>query len=181
MRSTKPQCILFDWGDTVMRNFPEFEGPMHLWPNVEPVPDIGPALQSLQPTSTLALATNAVDSGEDDIRKALQRCDLGGFFDVVFCFRKLGFRKPDRAFYGAILEGLGLEAQSVFMVGDTFESDVRAANGVGISAVWFNPTSEESRSGPLHRTIHELRDLPAALRALGARISSTPIQEVDPP
>ncbi len=168
MRSTKPQCILFDWGDTVMKNFPDFEGPMHLWPHVEPVPGIRTALRSLQPTSILALATNAADSEEDDIRKALDRCDLGEFFEVVFCFRKLGIRKPHKAFYGAVLEGLRLPAQSVFMVGDTFESDVLAANAVGIAAVWFNPSSEETHSGPLHNTVRDLNSVPQALRALGA-------------
>ena len=29
------RCILLDWGDTVMRVFPENAGPMFTWPRVE--------------------------------------------------------------------------------------------------------------------------------------------------
>ena len=36
----EPSCILFDWGDTLMRVFPEFEGPMFTWPRVEVVSGI---------------------------------------------------------------------------------------------------------------------------------------------
>ena len=31
MTTTKKQAILFDWGDTVMRNFPSYAGAMHTW------------------------------------------------------------------------------------------------------------------------------------------------------
>ena len=156
-----------DWGDTVMRNLP-FEGPMSAWPEVEEIPGVRSVLESLQPSFTIALATNAEHSDEAEIRKALDRCDLSRWFDRVFCFRQVGHRKPEPAFYRAILEDLALEGSSVFMVGDSLTGDVRAANAVGISAVWFNPGSEHAHDGPGHRTIHRFEDLPRALRALGA-------------
>ncbi len=31
------RAILFDWGDTLMRVFPEYDGPMYAWPRVEAV------------------------------------------------------------------------------------------------------------------------------------------------
>jgi len=31
------RALIFDWGDTVMRVFPEFSGPMAHWPRVEAV------------------------------------------------------------------------------------------------------------------------------------------------
>jgi HAD superfamily hydrolase (TIGR01509 family) len=170
MQDETSQCVLFDWGNTVMRNFTQFEGPMHSWPRVEPVPGIHTALQVLRRSSTLALATNAVDSDENDIRMALQRCNLSDFFDHVFCFRQLGVRKPEAAFFSGIVDRLGLLTTQVFMVGDDLHGDVLAANAVGLPAVWFNATSDQSHSGVLCRTVHNLSDLPSALHELGARV-----------
>jgi len=166
----RPQCVLFDWGDTVMRVLPQFDGPMETWPRVEPVQGVHAVLQALRPCATLALATNAADSDEAAIRKALARCDLSALFDHVFCFRALGHRKPEPSFFEAILAALQLPPTSVFMVGDSFPSDVSAANAAGLPAVWFNSHSLESRTGPLHRTIHELGALSGALSSLGAHI-----------
>lgn len=170
LQSETPQCVLFDWGNTVMRNFPQFEGPMQSWPRVEPVPGICTALQVLKRSSILALATNAVDSDEKEIRMALERCDLSRFFDHVFCFRQLGVRKPESAFYTGILGRLNIPPKLVYMVGDDIDADVFAANAVGISAIWFNPRSGESRSGLLYRTVHDLNRLPSALNELGADV-----------
>ena len=170
MTNTKKQAILFDWGDTVMRNFPSFTGPMHTWPKVEALPGVRAALEHLHPLFTVALATNAEDSNEIDIRKALKRCDLADHFDLIFCYRQVGHRKPEPDFYRAVLETLKLSASDVFMVGDSLEGDVIAANAQGIAAVWFNPESETSRSGSAYRTVHRFEDLGTALQELGANL-----------
>ncbi|MDF1543365.1 MAG: hypothetical protein P1P71_09650 [Anaerosomatales bacterium] len=28
-------CVLFDWGDMLMIDYPEYSGPMRTWPHVE--------------------------------------------------------------------------------------------------------------------------------------------------
>ncbi len=152
-----------------MRTFPEFSGPMHAWPEVEELPGVRAALQSLQPSFGIALATNAEDSDEGGIRRALNRCDLSSLFDMVFCFRRIGHRKPESAFYRAVVESLAIDPSDVFMVGDSLEGDVLAANAAEIPAVWFNPGSDDFKSGPHHRTIHRFEDLGAALKELGAK------------
>lgn len=166
----KNQVVLFDWGNTVMRNFPAFSGPMHDWPEVEELPGVRAALQSLRPSFGIALATNAEDSDEIGIRKALDRCDLSSLFDIVFCYRRIGHRKPESAFYRAVVESLAIDPSDIYMVGDSLEGDVLAANAAGIPAVWFNPGSEDSKNGPHHRTIHRFEDLGAALGELGAKV-----------
>jgi len=168
-RSSTNKMVLFDWGDTVMRNFPSFSGPMHAWPRVEEIPGVRTALEILRPSFRIGLATNAEDSNETDIRRALMRCGLSDAFDSVFCTRQIGHRKSERAFYLRILETLEIDASDVFMVGDSLEGDVQVANSAGISAVWFNPGSQVSSSGECHRTIHRFEDLAAALQELGAR------------
>jgi FMN phosphatase YigB (HAD superfamily) len=153
-------AILFDWGDTLMRDSTGFTSPMKDWPRVEAMPGAGEALAVLQPNWTLALATNADVSGEADIRLALRRVDLDQYLDRIYCFQGLGLRKPSPAFYRHILDDLALAPEQVFMVGDHFEADILGANALGIRAVWLNDKGEDKRSGDLYRTIQGLDELP---------------------
>ena len=81
------RCVLFDWGDTLMRDFPDFTGPMAAWTHVEAIPNVRQVLVELQPQWTLALATNSIDSDEAAIWKALARVGLHSLLDKVFCFQ----------------------------------------------------------------------------------------------
>jgi putative hydrolase of the HAD superfamily len=129
------------------------------------------ALESLRPSFRIGLATNAEDSNEIEIRRALGRCGLSDLFDSVFCYRQVGHRKSERGFYLKILESLEIDLSDAFMVGDSLEGDVHAAIAEGLSAVWFNPGSVESSDGEYHRTIHRFEDLVPALRDLDANVS----------
>ena len=137
MDKLKKGCILFDWGDTLMRVLPEYHGPMKDWPRVEAVPGAAEMLAALHQERTLALATNAADSDEQDIRAALRRADLERWLDHIYCFKKIGFRKPSPEFFAYILEDLGLPAEQVIMVGDDYMADVLGARQCGLRAVWF--------------------------------------------
>ena len=159
-------CILFDWGDTLMRDFKEFNGPMKDWPRLETIPGAAEMLALLRPDWTLALATNAKDSDETDIRAAFQRVHLDQLLDKVYCFKKIGHEKPSLAFYQYILEDLRLAPHSIFMVGDNYEADVLGANACGIRAIWFNELTLEVREDDMHCTIHTLNALPVALKGL---------------
>jgi FMN phosphatase YigB (HAD superfamily) len=57
------------------------------------------------------------------------------------------------------LNDLGLPASEALMVGDGFEKDVQVPNALGISAVWFNPRSEETRTDEMHVTVHSMHEL----------------------
>ena len=157
-------CILFDWGNTLMREFNEFSGPMKDWPYVQALPGAAEMLAALRPDWTLALATNADVSDEADIWAALQRVGLDQWLDKVYCFKKIGCKKPSIEFYQYILVDLKLVPRSVCMVGDNFMTDVLGANACGLRAFWFNEHSLDVRDNDLHRTIHELKALPVVLR-----------------
>ena len=157
-------CILFDWGDTLMRDFKEFNGPMKDWPRVETVPGAAETLAALHPDWILAIATNADASGDADILAALQRVNLDRWLDKVYCFKKVGHKKPSFEFYQYILDDLKLTPRSLCMVGDNFEADVLGANACGIRAIWFNEHSLEERDDDPYRTIHALAALPDALK-----------------
>ena len=76
---------------------------------------------------------------------ALDRVGLARFIDRVFSSRDIGARKPDPAFYAAVLDALRadaaargeptLRADEVVMVGDNYENDVAGALAAGLRGV----------------------------------------------
>ncbi len=164
-KSRLGRCLLFDWGDTLMCVL-EYSGPMARWPRVQAVPHVVEVLTELHPQWQTALATNAVDSDPAEIRAALDRVGLDALLDRVYAFRAVGHRKPSRKFYEHIADDLHLDGARLVMVGDDFEADVLGANQAGLYAIWFNERSREELTGRLYRTIHDFRQLPAALDAL---------------
>jgi len=155
--------VLIDWGDTLMKDFNEYEGPMVSWPRVESVEHADEVLRVLHVDFQLALVTNAADSGEEDIRAALARAGLGSLLDYVYCYQGVGHKKPSSDFFRYVLDDLGLEPTQAVMVGDDFEKDILGANRCGIKAVWFNPLTSDIQTGDMYRTINDLRSLPGVI------------------
>jgi FMN phosphatase YigB (HAD superfamily) len=155
----KKGCVLFDWGDTLMRVLPQFHGPMKDWPQVEAVTGAAALLEALHPQWTLALATNAADSDEADIQAALRRVGLDSWLDKIFCFKNVGFQKPYPEFFQFILEDLNLPVDKAIMVGDNVETDVQGALANGLKAIWFNEISTEEIKLDGCWTVHALREV----------------------
>jgi FMN phosphatase YigB (HAD superfamily) len=158
--------VLFDWGDTVMHDHAEITIPMVEWETIEVVEGSADVLAYLHSSERrIVLATSAAISDEGQIRGALARGGLDTYFSHIYCFKNTNLPKGEE-FYRHILSDLGISAFEALMVGDGFEKDVRAANAVGIFAVWFNPRSDEIRSGDLHLTVHSMQELRAFFKAL---------------
>jgi len=161
-------CVLFDWGDTLMRDFPEFSGPMAEWPRVESMPHAAEALAAVRAAGwTTALATNADDSDEALIWRALERVGLASLLDAVYCSRALGHDKPAPEFFRAILSDLALDAEHVVMIGNSLPNDVLGANACGIRAIWLASARDIAVSAPLCRTVTSLADVATAIAAWG--------------
>jgi len=151
-----------------MRVFPQYQGPMAYWPRVEAMPGVHEALSVLRLHYCLILATNAADSGEALVRVALRRVGLEPYFHAVLTMRELGARKPDAAFFEAVLHRIGCPAQEVAMIGDDYRVDVVGAKRAGLQAIWFNP---KALSCPLTSPVHDaevraMAELPAAVEEL---------------
>jgi HAD superfamily hydrolase (TIGR01509 family) len=168
------RCLLLDWGNTVMRDYPAFTGPMYRWPRVELIPAVAEALTGIRERWRVGLATNAADSREWEIRAALRRAEIETLFDRVYCFHGIGHRKPSPEFFATILADLDIGASEAVMVGDDFESDILGANQAGLRAIWFNERTTENRSGTMYRTMHGFQSLSGLLAGIEAgRGSST--------
>lgn len=158
--------VLFDWGDTVMRDYPERTAPMVEWENVEVIDGISDVLAYLHSTGRqIVLATSAEISDESQIRGALARGGLDRYFSGIYCFKNTNLPKGDE-FYRYILEDLQLPASDAIMVGDGFEKDIRIPNALGMFAVWFNPKTVAVRRDEMHFTVHSMGQLRAFFEAL---------------
>ena len=151
--------ILFDWGDTVMRDYPERTAPMVEWEQIEVIDGIAEVLSYLHASGRrIALATSASISGESQIRGALARGGLDSYFSRIYCFKNTNLPKGE-AFYRHILDDLNVPASEVLMIGDGFEKDVQVPNRLGTFSIWFNPSSEETRRDEYHVTVHKLKEV----------------------
>jgi len=174
------RALVFDWGDTIMRVFSDYDGPMASWPRVEAIPGVEDVLRSLRPRYRLALATNAAESGEALVRAALRRVGLEPYFDAVLTARELGARKPEPAFFQGVLGRLGCAPHEVTMIGDDYWTDVVGARQAGLRTVWFNPAGEfapsDDSEGP-DAVIRSWPELEAALQLLDSRAGAGRPQE----
>ena len=153
------RTILFDWGDTVMRDYPERTTPMVEWETVEVIEGVTDVLAYLHSSGRrIILATSAAISDESQIRGALSRGGLDSYFSQIYCFKNTQLPKGEE-FYRYILNDLGVSISDVLMVGDGFEKDIQIPNTLGIFAVWFNPKSDEVRRDEMHITVHSLEEL----------------------
>ncbi len=146
-----------------MREFPQYDGAMADWPRVEAMPGAAELLFALSPDWKLALATNAVDSDEAQIRQALKRVNLDRYLDSIYCYRKIGHKKPAAEFYHFVINDLGLPKENIVMVGDDFAAEIIGATKAGLRAIWYLPNSSEERQGSNFVTIHDLLEIPGVL------------------
>ncbi|MGI9889002.1 HAD family hydrolase [Vibrio chagasii] len=137
--STKlTKTVLFDWGNTLMINFPDAQGKMCDWEIVQEVSGAQALLAELSKHHNIYIATNAADSSKVDIICAFERVGLSQYIDGYFCKASIGLSKYEPGFYPAIISQLGIEPKEVTMIGDTLEKDIYPALEAGLQAVWLN-------------------------------------------
>jgi FMN phosphatase YigB (HAD superfamily) len=152
------EAYLFDWGDTLMVDFPGVPGKMCDWEVVEAVDGAIEALAHLSQKAKIYIATGAADSTELEIEKAVERVGLSRFISGYFCRANLGISKGSPEFYHAIIANLGASADRVAMVGDSLIKDIEPAAAIGIKPIWLSNASDQNAPENT-RIIGSLRDL----------------------
>lgn len=167
--------IVFDWGDTLMKVFPQYSGVMADWPEVGAVENARETLAALHGKYRLVVGSNAANSDAGQIMDALNRVGLAEFIDQVFTFSEIGYRKPDENFYWQIERLLGEERHHLVMVGDEYRADVLGAVRAGWRAVWYNPRCVEAAGlWPLQTAeIQDLAVLPDVVEHLDLPSTTT--------
>jgi len=132
------KVILFDWGDTIMRDFTYEKGQMYKWKYVEKLPNAKEMLEQISHKAAVYLATNAADSTKWEIIEALKRVELDKYFQDIFCYKEIGFKKPSKEYFNKILSNLNIESSDILMIGDNLENDILGAANFGISGILFD-------------------------------------------
>lgn len=98
--------------------------------------------------------------------------------DAMVFSNEHGQCKPRRSIFEKLCAALELSPEDIVFVGDNLYADVAGAQQCGMTAIHFDPPSRGLAVAPPsalpvnlipHRTIRSMRELPAALQALGIR------------
>jgi putative hydrolase of the HAD superfamily len=154
------KALIFDWGDTIMRDYPEKEGPMYLWDHVEWIPGAENALKQLHGRFVMVIATNAGQSDTNAMISALKRVGADVYFSYFFSSKDLGFEKPDVRFFSAISQQIGIPAGNCAMIGNLYEKDIIGAKNSGLFTVLFNEHRIQKPFELADKVIESMHELP---------------------
>ncbi|MFZ4412196.1 MAG: HAD family hydrolase [Bacteroidales bacterium] len=160
------KAIIFDWGDTVMRDFPELKTPMFTWDHVEYIPDIEEALKALHKNYTLVIATNAGQSDTAAMIKALERVGGEQYFRFFFSSKDLGYEKPDIRFFTTIADTIHIKPEECIMLGNLYEKDITGAKDAGMKTILFDEKSSGNPYPKADLIIHSMKFLVKAVECL---------------
>ncbi len=161
------KAVIFDWGDTLMRVRPEFEGPMADWPELELMPGVLEALEAISARYLCCVGSNAGPSDADLMRQAFVRVGIDAYFDYLFTHLELDALKPDRRFFLRLARRLDLRPERCLMVGDDFVADIAGAKAAGMKTVWYRPAGVPRPIPPqADAVVLHLADLPETIAAL---------------
>lgn len=160
------KAIIFDWGDTVMRDFPDKPNPMYTWDTVMWVPGVKNALEELKNRYILVIATNAAASDTDAMKRALRRIDAEKYFRYFFSSKDLGVEKPNKNFFLNIAEKIDVEPGEIMMVGNSYEKDIIGASIAGMKTVFFNEKRKFGEFVHADFIIYSMEDLLLAVSRL---------------
>jgi putative hydrolase of the HAD superfamily len=76
-----------------------------------------------------------------------ERCGLPDRFTFVVFLQDVGFEKPDKRIFQAACRQAGCKPEELMHVGDSLESDVQGANGIGALSVWLNRSGKRRQIG----------------------------------
>ncbi len=166
------KAVIFDLGNTLAREIPEFRDrgePMAQWPRVELMPGAEKALEALSKHYRLCLATNS-DHAVEWTEETLKRLEIRNYFECTVNSFQLGVAKPDPQFYREMLKRLAhVHASECVMVGDQYENDILAAKDVGLNAVWLCNDAQEVDSVLANAVISSLTELADVILQLNDR------------
>lgn len=133
---------------------------------MQPLPQAVRVLQLLREAGLRIAVIANVLYGEDLMLERLRTLALAPHLDAVVFSTELGWLKPHPAPYRAAAQRLGLSPRTLVMVGDDWEVDVRAAQRLGIRAIWLRSADMRPSDEPAAAVIDDLGDLIPAIAGL---------------
>ena len=131
------KCLLFDWGDTLMVDYPQYKGSMAFWEKVSPMPGVLETMPILHKRYNCIVASNAGDSDAGLMKQAFERIALDKHIAGFITSKELNAAKPSAAFFEGILNRFDLSVNEVVMIGNDYEKDITGAKNAGIKTVFI--------------------------------------------
>ncbi len=163
MKNNEIKALIFDWGDTIMRDFPEKSGPMYTWDKVEWIPDARETLEMIYRKYIMVIATNAGASDTNDMVKALERVGAEKYFSYFFSSKDLGYEKPDVRFFSTIAEQIGVQPENCMMIGNLYEKDIIGAKACRMKTILFDEKHANGYYPDADLVIHSFEELISVL------------------
>jgi len=132
----KIKCLLFDWGDTLMVDYPQYEGAMAFWEKVSPMSGVAEVMPILYNHHECIVASNAGDSNAELMKQAFERIELDKYFSEFITSKELGATKPSPAFFQGIISMFNLSPGEVVMIGNDYDKDITGAKGIGLKTIF---------------------------------------------
>ncbi len=101
-----------------------------------PVPGARELLAYAKEKYPVYLASNA-DYAQQERR--LAKADLLRYVDGMFVSDRIGCAKPAPAFFDACVDGVGVPAERILMIGDSYAADISGAAARGMRTCLFAP------------------------------------------
>ena len=153
------KALIFDWGDTIMRDYPHLKTPMYTWDHVEYIPEAENTLKNLSNNYAMVIATNAGQSDTDAMTKALKRVNADVYFNYFFSSKDLGYEKPDKLFFETIINNLGLKSSECIMIGNIYEKDIVGAKDIGMHTILFNENNVKDNYQKADFIVNSMNDI----------------------
>ena len=133
----KIKYLLFDWGDTLMVDYPQYKGSMAFWGNVTAMPGVTETMPLLCKHYKCIVASNAGDSDARLMRQAFERIALDRYFSGFITSKELNAAKPSPAFFQGIMNIYGLTPHEVIMIGNDYIKDITSAKNTGLGTIFI--------------------------------------------
>ena len=150
------KVIIFDWGDTLMRDFPEFQGAMVNWEKIEVIEGVENLLKKLHKKYRIVVASTAANSDAELMKKALERGATAEFIDKFYTSKEIGYKKPEKEFFEKIFKIEEVVAKEVLVVGNIFEKDIEPALKLGAYGILFD---ENKKYSEIKNKIEKMEEL----------------------
>ena len=124
--------------------------------------DVLPTLQHLR---NMGFKLAIVSNWDTPLEPLTERLGIAEYFDTITASHDTLVRseKPDSHIFNYTLEKIGVSAEEVVHVGDTYEADIVGARNVGIRPILLD--RDGTQTGRWRETIQSLTELPELLKA----------------
>ena len=118
--------------------------------------DAEEVIRALKENHKLAIVTNGMRQVQRPRLASSSICDC---FEKLFISDEIGADKPSRAYFDAVYTEIGQPPkETVLIIGDNLNTDMKGGLDYGIHTCWYNPKSEISNL-PITYTIADLKAL----------------------